>query len=863
MMSTQTPTSVSSPEEAKSPIQKFTLSRLVEEYEGGILIPMIQRDYAQGRPSWRNSRQRFLEDIRKALSGERPLHLDFVYGIKKPEDKVEVFCPLDGQQRLTTLFLLHWYLAARDGCFVEFQNTFRAKSDADWTTIPSKFTYQVRPGGRSFFQALVENAPSAEECKTNEPPNWSLTGWFRQQSWFRTIWERDPSVAGALAMLDAIREVFHQAEKATYQQLANGDQITFQRLDLEAVGLHDDLYLRMNARGRPLTTFETFKARFEKRLDPKKHDASETEMASIFPESSDLSKCTVQTPKEFSDKIDGVWLDFIWNRYGPQDSNSEDTSSVDKVFINLFRAVALASLVPTQTNTKDKIEKEKAASKDAEYVQSLSSGEPDYDDFENGGWLTPKFTTHLIHVLEACESCKRADFETTQNFILFQEPWFGKGRLLDLVVRHDGKKPDYADFLQFAAYVRFLTAHGPVLGASPPAEFNEWNRVVRNLVINSTVGANTFLKILSGLDQLMEGSKERGILNFLADTDEEISGFSKDQVKEERLKARLIRANETGWRLLIEQAENHRYFRGQIDFLLKFSSAKDPTSDQTHVRENFRKYSKLAEEMFGDDGLMERPENDYLWERALLACGDYLLPDDSPYSFCDNYASSGATWKCLLEKDHQGKRGLLKKLWDLRLENRSLLEIAAIPSSDLWRTVFCSNLEAWRYCLRRRIRYERRANPSPRIFLLRGERRTANNTFEELHSFCFRNSEGLSTNSPVDTGRFAPLKYSGPGYVSASFHPHLKFEITHKDATHVFQFYCYCHEDDGFSLRIPRKGLDEEFTALLQKVGFGVESTPWWLEDHLVLRQTPGDPLDGTSFLDSVAKALQEALPPS
>ena len=130
-----------------------TLPMLVAKYDGGVRIPMIQRDYAQGRASWVNPRERFLKDIRKALMlGGKPLHLDFVYGIQQEEDGRAAFSPLDGQQRLTTLFLLHWYLASREGCLGTFQKDFCS------TTGDSKFSYQVRPGGRSFFQALVSYA---------------------------------------------------------------------------------------------------------------------------------------------------------------------------------------------------------------------------------------------------------------------------------------------------------------------------------------------------------------------------------------------------------------------------------------------------------------------------------------------------------------------------------------------------------------------------------------------------------------------------------------------------------------------------------------------------------------------------------
>lgn len=83
--------------------------------EGGlgvksIRIPMIQRDYALGRKDPRA--QRIRDDFIKTLVDAVASHgqttgLDFVYG----KTQGDTFLPLDGQQRLTTLFLLHWYIA--------------------------------------------------------------------------------------------------------------------------------------------------------------------------------------------------------------------------------------------------------------------------------------------------------------------------------------------------------------------------------------------------------------------------------------------------------------------------------------------------------------------------------------------------------------------------------------------------------------------------------------------------------------------------------------------------------------------------------------------------------------------------------
>ena len=76
-----------------------------------IRIPRLQRDYAQGRmdEATASIRTAFLDVLHRALTDGPPVGLDFVFG----DVSNGVLSPLDGQQRLTTLFLLHWYLAAR------------------------------------------------------------------------------------------------------------------------------------------------------------------------------------------------------------------------------------------------------------------------------------------------------------------------------------------------------------------------------------------------------------------------------------------------------------------------------------------------------------------------------------------------------------------------------------------------------------------------------------------------------------------------------------------------------------------------------------------------------------------------------
>ena len=154
-----------------------------------IEIPIIQRDYAQGRDGD--------AVLASALTSSTPcissddgtdISLDFVYG-----DVVDgTLRPLDGQQRLTTLFLLHWYLAWRAD---------RLEQEHGWKC----FEYATRPSARRFCACLSGSKP---------PANARLRAWLEDQHWFLHTWQHDPTIQSMLLMLEAIHERFADADCA-------------------------------------------------------------------------------------------------------------------------------------------------------------------------------------------------------------------------------------------------------------------------------------------------------------------------------------------------------------------------------------------------------------------------------------------------------------------------------------------------------------------------------------------------------------------------------------------------------------------------------------------------------------------------
>ena len=286
-----------------------------------IRVPIIQRDYAQGRKGKEALRENFLSSIKEALSENSQLKLDFVYGSGDGEGH---FLPLDGQQRLTTLWLLHWYFAYKTG---ELQKP-------EVQSVLDRFSYQTRESSKAFTHKLV-----TEGMKINQSPKENIADAILRQSWMFSLWRQDPTVQSMLRMLsgennektDGIEEMFRGESNdiyARYWDKLMSDSgtcpVIFYQLDIENMGQSDDLYVKMNGRGKPLTDFENFKADLLKYFE----DMGWT----------DLSDVTTGYPY----LLDTQWTDFFWN-YRKKEIEFDD---IYFGFINRYFLTVLMRNVP-------------------------------------------------------------------------------------------------------------------------------------------------------------------------------------------------------------------------------------------------------------------------------------------------------------------------------------------------------------------------------------------------------------------------------------------------------------------------------------------------------------------------------------
>ena len=130
-------------------IQKTTSLWELLNNNNGVLVPVFQRDYAQGRAENIDLRKKFLEEIKEGLRSGNGLLLDFVYGAKTADGKI---APLDGQQRLTTIWLLMWY-----SLYCSY-SVSKDKELLKKLAILKKFSYETRPSSTSFISFLSKCA---------------------------------------------------------------------------------------------------------------------------------------------------------------------------------------------------------------------------------------------------------------------------------------------------------------------------------------------------------------------------------------------------------------------------------------------------------------------------------------------------------------------------------------------------------------------------------------------------------------------------------------------------------------------------------------------------------------------------------
>lgn len=414
------------------PMKEVSVEEILSQYN--LIVPEIQREYVWGQNQY-GVFETFLGDIKEGLQAEEQdtpevkalrdtinnpaideltrnsliavleglskpfgtMNIGFLYSYKPGyyigNDREEDLYLIDGQQRFTTLVLVLFYFALKEGRKSDFVQLFKF----DATKEKIAFDYRVRSITHQFLIELIQRCDGVNDLLDIRGKSWFLTNYANDTTIKSIAGENEES--GVFLIL---YNFFKNDNLAYYDYVKTA--IKFWHFKAEETSQGEELYITMNSRGQQLADNETIRAKL---FDDEK---------------------VKNNPLEWSEKWE-IWQDFFW-----KNRNKELIgSTADEGFNEFLRWVQVLkmyeNLMEGQQNS-DELSNE--------FERILQWGE--------GSKLDVQYFS-LVDIEETFESIKYLynDFKDEQeslrkiypkSFIaeLIMQKWIAnEGKLLDLI----------------------------------------------------------------------------------------------------------------------------------------------------------------------------------------------------------------------------------------------------------------------------------------------------------------------------------------------------------------------------------------------------------------------------------------------
>ena len=508
--------------------------KLINDYI--IYVPEFQRNYLQGddsNESIKYKRNRLLDDIFSCIESQsKSIDLGFIYGRVEDSYKRKLFYPYDGQQRLTTLYFLYLLIYFKFKNYDEIQS-FKNKK---------KLSYQTRISTNRFIESFLSWILDSKERDNIYNDFWNkdgkdLKGFIMSQDWFMmTEWNYDVSIINMLSIIVEISErVKYLGDRTGIVNFIDKDEnnpFQFDFIYVDDISKSDDLYIKINARGKALSPFENLK--------------------------SDIDKYWKDEDKT---KLDAEWTEYVWNQLDVNDKNKE--KSFDNSFYNLLSNIFYLQYLVSLKDINDKIL--------IEIENKYKKGIVDKE------WITPKLcstscpmiSSFLDAMIGSFKSIKDKQIESVNRKI------FGLG---DYQNNNGQNKMERADLFEVFVYyysVSSLFTENDMEFTDKRNLLNEIETVTNRIIENQRPyldSPTNLVKALKSVKVLIDNSiKSHGVYKFFLsidnDTKESIRiGLMKEQVEEEILKAKLI-DKDNRYVALFNKGYSELKNKGQLGFI--------------------------------------------------------------------------------------------------------------------------------------------------------------------------------------------------------------------------------------------------------------------------------------------------------
>lgn len=552
-----------------------------------IEIPIIQRDYAQGRIGKEHLRERFLGKMFDVLCGKGgTMTLDFVYGTIEND----ALYPLDGQQRLTTLWLLHWYIALKS-------DNLSANKD-----IFNCFTYETRISSREFCNHLCTIDSNNYKNFKDKNKEKGIVEYIRNQTWFYQRYAQDPTVQGMLRTLggtkiedstgndikDGLEEIF--GKDTDFQKcwsLLTSEEcpivFVYKEMKDENLPLSDDLYVKMNARGKQLTDFENFKA----------------DLLDFAPDPDNPHKKLLG--QDIASLMDNAWTDVFWNV-----AKAAEVYQVDAIYFKFIRDYLFAKIIADSSLSASELQ-------DNRFYQDVYKGNNSNNEYTGFNLYKEVIKADVIKDLKQFFSLWQLSRLTDEKL----RPLWKVDKDYFYLIPHYLKLKDgitVSETTQIGRVVSYAVCrYFEINEEFDEKHFKDWLYFVWNVAENSNIATED---AMIGAIRLMKelSAKSGDILTFLASYSPISSKFAERQILEERFKARLMLGeNSAVWRKKIREAESNIFLKGNISCLLRKDS-EEYVADFPMFVQKFNNICKY----FDSDGVKD--EYQVSLTKALIAC---------------------------------------------------------------------------------------------------------------------------------------------------------------------------------------------------------------------------------------------------
>lgn len=601
--------------------------KLINDYI--IYVPEFQRNYLQGDDSSESikyKRNRLLDDIFNCIESQsKSINLGFIYGRVEQSYKGKLFYPYDGQQRLTTLYFLYLLIY------------FKFKIYDEIDSIKKKLSYQTRISTNRFIESFLSWILDSKEKDNVYNDFWNkdgkdLKGFIMSQDWFMmTEWNYDVSIINMLSIIVEIsrrikENLGDKTEIVNFIDKDENNPFQFDFIYVDDISKSDDLYIKINARGKALSPFENLKSDIDEYWN-----------------------------NEDKTKLDAEWTEYVWNQLDVNDKNKEKSfdNSFYNLLSNIFYLQYLVGLGQNNINDKILIEIEN------KYKKGIVDKE----------WITPKLccdspyqmiSSFLDAMTGSFKSIKDKQIESVNRKI------FGLG---DYQNNNGQNKIERADLFEIFVYyysVSSLFRKNDMEFTDKRNLLNEIEIVTNRIIENQRPyldSPTNLVKALKSVKVLIDSSiKSHGVYKFFLSIDNDKkesirNGLMKEQVEEEILKAKLI-DKDSRYVALFNKCYSELKNKGQLGFIFYLvknnnSLSKIGIEDVSYesFEKNLNQIISIQNFIIGEftnyelllRAILAKAKGSFFWERRNNLLSFPLLNNDrdmSLHTFLNCYSSS-------------------------------------------------------------------------------------------------------------------------------------------------------------------------------------------------------------------------------